>query len=189
MAIGTSPTSHGEPHTYSLILQPLHRFTYVTAHSTSLPLFHLRQRHFTTSAGEPSMAEPHSPTLTSLHLCHNSFSKPLSRFTYVIAHSTTLPLLHLRHRHFTYVTWRAAHDSLILQPLHSFTYVTGYSPTPRRFTYVTAHSTTFRCFIYVTGISLRHLLSRTWQSLILQPLHRFTYVTTHSPNPLAASHT
>ena len=35
-----SPTSQ-------LILQPFHRFNYVTAHSTALPLLHLRHRHFT----------------------------------------------------------------------------------------------------------------------------------------------
>ena len=35
-----SPTSQ-------LILQPFRRFTYVTAHSTTLPLLHLRHRHFT----------------------------------------------------------------------------------------------------------------------------------------------
>ena len=39
-AIGTSPTSQ-------LILHPFHSFTYVTGHSTTLPLLHLRRRHFT----------------------------------------------------------------------------------------------------------------------------------------------
>ena len=29
------------------ILQPFRRFTYVTAHSTTIPLLHLRHRHFT----------------------------------------------------------------------------------------------------------------------------------------------
>ena len=33
--------------TTHLILQPFHRFTYVTSHSTTLPLLHLRHRHFT----------------------------------------------------------------------------------------------------------------------------------------------
>ena len=62
-----------------LILQPLHRFTYVTAHSpilpplypaiahsTALPLLHLRHRHFT-------YVTAHSQTLPPLHLCHRSF--------------------------------------------------------------------------------------------------------------------
>ena len=43
---------------------------------------------------------PHSPILPLLHLRHSSFFNPLS--------------LLLRHRHFTYVTWRAAHDDAIL---------------------------------------------------------------------------
>ena len=38
--IGTSPKKRP-------ILQPFHCFTYITAHSTILPLLHLRHRHFT----------------------------------------------------------------------------------------------------------------------------------------------
>ena len=53
----TSPTSQ-------LILQPFRRFTYVAAHSTTLPFPHIR---------------------------HNSFSKPLFRFSYVICSSLTSP--------------------------------------------------------------------------------------------------
>ena len=62
-------------------------FTYVTAHSPSLPL---------------------------LYLCHSSFSnhsvaspmlqlilQPFRRFTYVTAHSPTLPSLYLRHSSFS----------------------------------------------------------------------------------------
>ena len=36
--------------------------------------------------------------------------KPFRCFTYITAHSPTLPSLLLHHRHFTYVTWRTAHD-------------------------------------------------------------------------------
>ena len=74
-------------------------FTYVTAHSES--------RSF-----------------PSLHLCHSSFSnpplalptsqlilQPFCCFTYITAHSPTLLSPLLRHRIFTYITWRAAHDS------------------------------------------------------------------------------
>ena len=88
------------------ILQPFRHFTYVTAHSPTLPLLHLRHSSFS----NPSFA------------AHISFSKlsvaspmsqlilqPFSHFTYVTAHSSTLLLLLLRHRLFTYVTWRAAH--------------------------------------------------------------------------------
>ena len=66
----------------------------------------------------------HSPTFPSLHLSHSSFSNPsvalptplliLQPFrciTYVTAHSPTLLSLLLRHRLFTYVAWRAAHET------------------------------------------------------------------------------
>ena len=59
---------------------------YVAAHSTALPLIHLRHRHFT-------YVTAHSQTLTPLHLRHRSFYKP--------------SLHHLHHRHFT---WRPAHS-------------------------------------------------------------------------------
>ena len=112
----TSPTSQ-------LILQPFSRLTYVTAHSPTLPLLHLRHSSFS----NPSFAFPttsqalhlihlvsraHSPTFPSLHLRHSSFSNPsvalptsqlilqsFRCFTYVTAHSPTLPLLHLRQVH------------------------------------------------------------------------------------------
>ena len=50
-----SPTSQ-------FILQPFRRFTYVTAHSPTLPSLHLRQAH--------------SPILPLLHLRHSSLSNP-----------------------------------------------------------------------------------------------------------------
>ena len=51
----TSPTSQ-------LILQPLRRFTYVTAHSPTLPLLHLRHSSF---------SNPFAfPTSQALHLRH-----------------------------------------------------------------------------------------------------------------------
>ena len=52
----TSPTSQ-------LILQLFRRFTYVTAHSPTLPLLHLRHSSFS----NPSCA---SPTSQALHLIH-----------------------------------------------------------------------------------------------------------------------
>ena len=52
----TSPTSQ-------LILQPFRRFTYVTAHSPTLPLLHLRHNSFS----NPYFA---SPTSQALHLIH-----------------------------------------------------------------------------------------------------------------------
>ena len=75
----TSPTSQ-------LILQPFCRFTYVIAHSPTLPLLHLRRNSFsnpsfvfTTSQAlhlRHLKSRAHSPTFPSLHLLHNSFSNP-----------------------------------------------------------------------------------------------------------------
>ena len=59
----TSPASQ-------LILEPLPRFTYVTAHSPTLPLFHLRHSLFS----NPSLA---SPTSQDFHLRHLA-SRPLT---------------------------------------------------------------------------------------------------------------
>ena len=150
-----------------LILQPSRRFTYVTAHSTALPLLHLRHRHFT-------YITAHSPSLP--------------RFTYIMAHSTTLPLLHLRHRHFTYFTWRAANaqgdekqsvvHQLVTAPprsptlaslhlRHTFSNSSAASSTPhpilqpfRRFTYVTGHSTT----LPLLHLRHRHFTYFTWRA-------------------------
>ena len=87
----TSPTSQ-------LILQPC-RFTYVTPHSPTLVLLHLRHSSFS----NPSLA---SLTSQALHLAElytveqSSFFNLYRHFTYVTAHSPTLPLLHLRHSSF-----------------------------------------------------------------------------------------
>ena len=120
----TSPTSQ-------LILQPFRRFTYVTAHSTTLPLLQLRLSSFSNPSFASStsqalhlihLSSAHSPTFPLLNLRHSSFSnpsvalptsqlilQPFRCFTYVTAHSPTLISLLLRHKLFTYVTWRAAH--------------------------------------------------------------------------------
>ena len=55
----TTPTSQ-------LILQPFHRFTYVTAHSPTLPLLHLRHSPFS----NPSFASPASQALHLIHLAN-----------------------------------------------------------------------------------------------------------------------
>ena len=78
------------------------------------------------------MSSVHSPTFPSLHLCHSSFSNPsialpMSQlmllpfccFTYITTHSPTLLLFLLHHRIFTYVTWRATHDSTFIIVVHS----------------------------------------------------------------------
>ena len=62
----TSPTSQ-------LIVQPFRCFTYVTAHSPTLPLLHLRHSSFS----NPSFASPTSQAFHLIHLasrpCPNNF--------------------------------------------------------------------------------------------------------------------
>ena len=70
----------------SLILQCIHRFTYVSAHYPTLPPLHLRHSSFS----DPSAASPTSQLIL----------QPYRSFTYVTAHSPTLPPLHLRHSSF-----------------------------------------------------------------------------------------
>ena len=53
-----------------LILQPFRRFTYITAHSPTLPLLHLRHSSFS----NPSFSSPKSQ---DFHLCHLA-SRPCS---------------------------------------------------------------------------------------------------------------
>ena len=88
-----SPTSQ-------LILQPFRLFTYVTSHSLTLPLLHLRHSSFS----NPTVAS----TTSRLIL------QPFRRFTYVTARSLTLPLLHLRHSSFS----NPSFASPILHALH-----------------------------------------------------------------------
>ena len=87
----------------SLILQPFHHFTYVTAHSTALPLFHLRHRHFTYDTA-------HSPTFPPLYLHHSSFYSPS------VASPTSQAILQ-PFRRFTYVTG-TSRTSLGEPPMH-----------------------------------------------------------------------
>ena len=106
----TSPTSQ-------LIRQPFRRFTCVTAHSSILPLLHLRHSSF-------SKAYFASPTSQALQSSFSNLSitsptsqlilQPLPRFIYVTAHSPTLPLLHLRHNSFS----NPSFASPTLQALH-----------------------------------------------------------------------
>ena len=102
-------------------------FTYVTAHSPTLPTLYLRHNSFS----NPSVASPTSQFILQRSFSNLSITSPTSqltlqpfhRFTYATAHSPTLRLLHLRHssfsnpflllvRHrlFSYVTWRAASE-------------------------------------------------------------------------------
>ena len=169
---GTSPTAQ-------LILQPFRRFTYVTAHSSTLSLLHLRQanspillsfllrhrlltelilqtfRHFT-------YVTAHSPTLPLLHLCHSSFPNPsfASPTSQVLhrAHSPTFPLLHLRHSSFSNPSVASPTSQLIPQSFFCFSYFTGSSQSSFSNLSVTSTTSqlilqTFRCFTYVTAHS------------------------------------
>ena len=99
-----------------------------------------------------TIMEPHFPNLTSLHLRHT-------------AHSPTLPPLHLRHSSFyrpsvasptSQLIGTLPTSELILQPLHSFTYVTQLILQPfRRFITSQVIVQPFRSFTYVTGTSPR----------------------------------
>ena len=68
-------------------LWPFHGFTYITAHSPTLSLLHLRHSSFS----NPSIASPTSQLIL----------QPFHHITYITAHSPTLPLLHLRHSSFS----------------------------------------------------------------------------------------
>ena len=58
--------------TSQLIFQPFRRFTYVTAHSATIPLLHLRH----SSLSNPSFAPPTSQALHLIHLVSRSCIKP-----------------------------------------------------------------------------------------------------------------
>ena len=147
----TSPRSH-------IIVQPFRRFTYVTAHSPSLPLLHLRHSSFSNrSFASPTSQALHlrhlasRPWLTSeeigspdvgSYLCkgQSSFSKLSGHITYVTAHS---------------------------QLFSSFTYVTTHSPTPPLL-HLRHSSFSNPCFASPTSqaLHLRYLASRLWWKFV-----------------------
>ena len=99
-----------------LILQPLRRFTYVTAHSPTIPSLHLRHSFFS--------------TFSSLHLRQGSFLNSSVILQPLIA-SPTSHLILQTFRRFTYVTVHFFNLSvasstlqLILQPFRLFTLAT-----------------------------------------------------------------
>ena len=159
------------------------------AHSPNFPSLHLRHNSFSNSS-----IALHTPQLilqpffnfsyvTSSSLNspgeQSSFSKlsvtsPTSqlilqffrRFTYVTSHSPTLPLLHLRHSSFS----NPSFTSPISQALHLIHLANR------------AHSPNFPSFhLRHNSFSNSSVASRTSQ-LILQPLFRFSYVTSSSLN-------
>ena len=96
-----------------LILQAFRDFTYVTAHSPTLPSLYLRHSSFSnTSVSSPTSQLLLQPFVRFSE--QSSFSKlsvtsptsqlilqPFRRFTYATAQSPTLPILHLHHSSFS----------------------------------------------------------------------------------------
>ena len=117
-------------------------------------------------------------------------SPTLRCFTYVNPHSPTLPLLHLRHSSFSNPSVASPTSQFILQPFFRFSYVNNSSlDSPgdilqpfRHLTYVTTHSPT------LPSLYLRHCsfsnpsVALPTSQFILQPLFRFSYVNSSSPN-------
>ena len=103
-----------------LILQPIRRFTYVTAFSNpsvSLPKSQITLQPFrcftyVTAFSNPSVALPTSQLILQPFRCFTyvtAFSNPsVASPTSKVIPPTLLSLL-VRHRLFTYITWRSAH--------------------------------------------------------------------------------
>ena len=111
----TSPTSQ-------LISQPFRRFTYVTAHSQTLPLLHLRHSSFS----NPSFASPTSQALRLIHVALLILQHFL-HLTYVTTYFPTLPSLYLRHSSFSNASVASPTLQYVLQPFFRFSYVTSSS--------------------------------------------------------------
>ena len=94
-----------------LILQIFRRFTYVTAHSPTLPLLHLRHSSFSNPPFD-------SPTSQGLHLGLIHLTR---------AHSPTFPSLYLRHSSFSNSSVASPTSQFILQPFFRFSYVSSSS--------------------------------------------------------------
>ena len=141
-------------------LTPFRRFTYVTAHSTTLPSLHLRQSSFY----NPPVASPTSQLVLQpfIHFTYVTvILQPFRRFTYVTAHSPTLPLPHLRHSSFYNLSFTSPTSQLILQPFRCFTYVTALSPTlPLLHLRHSSFSNPYFASPTSQALHLRHLASR-----------------------------
>ena len=96
-----------------LIFQPFCHFTYVTAHSPSLPSLYLHHSSFSNTSVFSSTSQ--------------LILQPFCCFTYITAHSPTLLLFHLRHSSFSNPSVASSTSQLILQPFLRFSYITGSS--------------------------------------------------------------
>ena len=75
-------------------------------------------------------------------------------------------------------------QSLTLQTLHRFTYVTAHSPTFPPLYYITARSTTVPLLHLCHSSFSNPSTASSTSELILQPFCCFTYITAHSPTLL-----
>ena len=142
----TSPTSE-------LILQPFRRFTYVTAHSATLPSLYLHHSSFS----NPSVASRTSQFIL----------KPFFRFCYV-----PFPSLHLRHNSFSNLSVALPTSQVILQPFRCFTLSQLILQPFRHFTYVTTHSPSLpSLYLRHSSFSKPSVASPTSQ-FILKPFFR-----------------
>ena len=101
-------------------------FTYVTAHSPTLPLLHLRHSSFS----KPSVASPTSQVILQHFRCfiYVTAHSPIFRhFTYITNHSPTLPSLYLRHSSFFNTSVTSPTSQIILQSFFRFSYFTSSS--------------------------------------------------------------
>ena len=112
-----SPTSQ-------LILHPFRCFTYITAHSPTLPSLLLRHSLFTYVTWRAANGLDQEETfkkMTELIL------QPFCHFIYAITHSPTLPSLYLPHSSFSDPSVASPTSQFILQPFFRFSYVTSSS--------------------------------------------------------------
>ena len=185
----TSPTSQ-------LILQPFHRFTYVIAHSPTLPSLYPRHSSFSNH----SVTSPTSQLILQRFRCFTyvTVHSPTLLSLLSSAHSPTLPSLHLRHSSFSNFSVALFTSQLILQPFRRFTYVTAHSPTVPL---LHQHHSSFSNPSFVSptsqGLHLRHWRAAPVMNIVLsffvlaqgKYLRPFLYLQWHSrkqqilPNP------
>ena len=162
----TSPTSQ-------LILQLFRRFTYVTAHSPTLPLLHLRHDSFS----NPYFAFPTSQALLIL--------QPFRHFTYVTTHSPTLPSLYLRHSSFFNPFVASRTSQFILQPFFRFSYITSSAHSPNFPSLYLRHNSFYNPSVAISTSQLisNPSIASPKSHFVLQPLFRFSYITSSAHSP------
>ena len=100
---------------FTTFSKPFRRFSYVTAHSPTLPLLH-------SSFSNPSFASPTSQAHELCSFSNLSITSPTSQFIL-----QTLPSLFLRHSSFSNLSVSSTMPQFTLQPFFCFSYVTSSS--------------------------------------------------------------